>query len=513
MAEERVQRRLAAILAADVVGYGRLMEQDEAGAMATLKARRKGVLEPLVARHQGRIFKVTGDGVLVEFGSAVNAVQCAVVLQHGMAAANVGLPEARRIVLRVGVNLGDVMVEGSDLYGDGVNIAARLEGIAEPGGVLVSGTAFDYVRNKVSAGFEDLGTQTLKNIAEPVRVYRVVGTPRASVATPKVASDKPSIAVLPFVNMSGDPEQEYFSDGITEDIITELSRFRSLFVIARNSSFAFKGKAVKVREIATDLGVAYVLEWSLSKAADRIRVTAQLVDASNGAHLWAERYDRQLKDIFAVQDEVVRTVVATVAGRVEVAGAQFAKRKPPESLVAYDYVLRGLEQLNLEGEEHNSEACRLFEKAVELEPEYAVGHAYLALAIYVQWTTDRDPGELDRALASARRALALDENDSRCHRALSSIYAHLKQFDRAEFHSERSIALNPNDALAAAQRGSLLRYLGQTEEAVQWTHKAMQLNPYHPNWYWNLLARVLHTAGRYAEALDAYGRIAERPSF
>jgi adenylate cyclase len=513
MAEERVQRRLAAILAADVVGYSRLMEQEEARTLATLKARRKEVLEPLVAQHQGRIFKVTGDGVFVEFGSAVNAVQCAIELQHAMAAANVDLPEPRRIVLRIGVNLGDVMVEGSDLYGDGVNISARLEGIAEPGGVLISGTAFDYVKNKVSAGFEDLGTQTLKNIVEPVRVYRVTGTPRVPVALPKVATDKPSVAVLPFVNMSGDPEQVYFSDGITEDIITELSRFRSLFVIARNSSFAFKGKAVRVQEIAKELGVAYVVEGSVRKAADHIRITAQLIDASSGTHLWAERYDRELRDIFAVQDEVVRTVVATVAGRVDVAGAQFAKRKPPENLVAYDYVLRGVEQLNLEGEEHNAEARRLFEKAVELDPQYAVGHAYLALAIYVEWTTSRVPGELDRALGGARQALALDENDSRCHRVLSGIHTHLKQFDRAEFHSDRSIALNPNDALATIQRGALLRYLGRVDEAVEWIHKAMRLNPYHPNWYWSALARVLHAAGRYAEALDAYGRITERPSF
>src|SRR5262249_55299885 len=328
-AEERAQRRLAAILAADVVGYSRLMEQDEAGALTALKERRKSILLPLVAKHSGRIVKMMGDGVLVEFASAVNGVACAAELQKRMASANVSLSDDRHIVLRIGINLGDVMVEGGDLYGDGVNIAARLEGIAEPGDVLISGTTYDYVKNKVDLGFDDLGTQTLKNIAEPVRIYRIAGTPRVSVARPIVATDKPSIAVLPFVNMSGDPEQEYFSDGITEDIITELSRFRSLFVIARNSSFAFKGKAAKVQEIAKELGVAYVVEGSVRKTATRIRITAQLIDAANGTHLWAERYDQGLEDIFAVQDEVVRTVVATVAGRVEVAGAQFAKRKPP----------------------------------------------------------------------------------------------------------------------------------------------------------------------------------------
>jgi adenylate cyclase len=275
-----VERRLAAILAADVVGYSRLMEQDEAGTLATLKLRRKQVLEPLVAHYRGRIFKITGDGVLVEFGSAVNAVQCAVDLQQKMASANTDRPDAHRIVLRIGINLGDVMVEGSDLYGDGVNISARLEGIADPGDVLVSGTAFDYVRNKVNTAFDDLGPQTLRNIAEPVRIYRVAGTPRVPVAAAIVSSDKPSIAVLPFANMSGDPEQQYFSDGITEDIITELSRFRELFVIARNSSFQFRDRSVDVKRIGRDLGVGYVVEGSVRKAGDRIRVTAQLVEVA-----------------------------------------------------------------------------------------------------------------------------------------------------------------------------------------------------------------------------------------
>jgi adenylate cyclase len=276
MAEERVQRRLAAILAADVVGYSRLMQLDEASTLSVLKARRKEILQPLVAKHYGRVVKLMGDGALVEFASAVNAVECAVELQEAMAAANRDIPENSRIVLRVGVNLGDVMVEGSDLYGDGVNIAARLEASADPGGVLVSGSVFDYVRNKIKASFEDLGPQTLKNIAEPVRAYRVAGTPRVSVVAPKPSADKPSIAVLPFTNMSGDPEQAYFSDGITEDIITELSRFRSLFVIARNSSFAFRDERIDVAEIARRLGVQYVVEGSIRKVGNRVRITAQL---------------------------------------------------------------------------------------------------------------------------------------------------------------------------------------------------------------------------------------------
>jgi TolB-like protein/Tfp pilus assembly protein PilF len=337
--------------------------------------------------------------------------------------------------------------------------------------------------------------------------------PVSSQPEPARPSDRAGIAVLPFVNLGGDPTETYFSDGVTEDIITELSRFRSLFVIARHSSFAFRGEAMEVAEIARKLGVQYVVEGSVRKAGNRIRIAVQLIDATNAAHLWAERYDRDLADIFAVQDEVVRTIVATIAGRVEIAGAAVARRKPPESLVAYDYVLRGIEQLNLEGDAHNAEALRLFQKAVETDPHYAVAHAYVALAIWLQWTTNQIPAELDRALASAREAYALDPNDGRVHRILGGIHAHLHHFDRAEFHCERSLALNPNDPLAALFQAGLLRWLGRPKEGIEWVRRAMRLNPYHPNWYWNSLGRILHSAGLYAEALDAYGRISERPSF
>ena len=341
MAEERVQRRLAAILAADVVGYSRLMERDEAGTLAILKDRRKNVLEPLVARHQGRVFKVTGDGVLVQFGSAVDAVQCAVDLQQAMAASSEDLPDDRHIVLRIGINLGDVILDGNDLYGDGVNIAARLEGIADPGGILVSGTAYDHVKNKINVGFDDLGVQSLKNIHEPVRVYRISGTPRVSIAGPDVTSGKPSIAVLPFNNMSGDAEQQYFGDGITEDIITELSRFRQLHVLARNSSFRYRGQDVDVVRAGRELGVQYLVEGSVRRIGDRIRITAQLVEAESGHHVWAERFDRKQEELFAVQDQVVRTIAGTLVGRLNAAGVERAKRKQPASLVAYECVLRG----------------------------------------------------------------------------------------------------------------------------------------------------------------------------
>jgi adenylate cyclase len=326
MSEERAQRRLAAILAADVVGYSRLMERDERGTLATLKRRRKEVLEPLVACHEGRIFKVTGDGTLSEFASAVNAVECAVGLQRGMAIANDELPDDQRIVLRIGINLGDIMVEGRDLYGDGVNVAARIEALADPGSVFVSQTVFNHVRGKVSLGFEDLGDKQLKNITEPVRVYRVRLDGEPTEARPALAlPDKPSIAVLPFENLSDDSKQDYFADGMVEDIITALSRFQNLFVIARNSSFTYKGRAVDVKQVGRELGVRYVLEGSVRKAADRVRIAGQLIDASTGAHLWADRFDSALEDIFDLQDQVTASVVGAIFAEAR-AGRNRARR-------------------------------------------------------------------------------------------------------------------------------------------------------------------------------------------
>jgi adenylate cyclase len=470
MSDQRPQRQLSAILAADVAGYGRLIGLDEEGTLARLKELRCILIDPKIDEHRGRIVKTMGDGLLVQFASAVDAVRCAVEIQRQMAEQNAGTDEQRRLEFRIGINVGDVVIDGDDIHGDGVNIAARLEALSQPGGICVSASVHDQVRDKLEVDFADAGEQQLKNIARPVRAYRSRSWagPRQAAPTPH---DKPSIAVLPFDNISGDPDQVYFSDGITEDIITELSRFRSLSVIARNSSFAFRNERIDISEIARRLRAQFVLEGSVRKAGNRVRITAQLINTLTGAHLWAERYDRELEDIFTVQDEVVRTVVATVAGRLEATGAEIAKRKPPESLVAYDYVLRGLEQLNLEGDEHNSEALRLFQKAVELDPQYAVGHAYLALAIYVQWMNSRASGELERALPIARRALELDENDSRCHRILSAIYVQLREYDRAEFHSDRSVALNPNDAFTAVYRGGVLRHIGRADEGVVWVRR------------------------------------------
>ncbi|HEX6120050.1 MAG TPA: adenylate/guanylate cyclase domain-containing protein [Dongiaceae bacterium] len=504
MADERVQRRLAAILATDVVGYSRLMERDEVGTLASLKARRKAVLEPLVARHKGRIFKLTGDGALVEFASAVNAVQCANDLQTAMADANSGVQVDSRIVLRIGVNLGDVMVEGNDLYGDGVNIAARLEGLAEAGGVLVSGTAYDYVKNKVSAGFEDLGIQGLKNIAEPVRLFRVKGTPAVLIAAPPIMAGKPSIAVLPFTNMSGDAEQEYFSDGITEDIITELSRFRNLLVIARNSSFVYKGMSINVGRVAHELGVDYVLEGSVRRAGSRVRITAQLVDASSGKHIWAERYDRELADVFAVQDDVTINIVGALTVELEDEVLGRAKRKRPENLQAYEHWLRGKRFIWTTGQ-RNLEARHHFERAITMDPDFSRAHSGMAITFQMEALEFPLPADFhlayDKAFSFAERALRLDDADYQAHVALAWTYLYREDYDRVQRHMERAIKLNPHDADTLANATYLLSVLGEPEEAVKCGEIAIRLNPRHPDWYLAYLSSALFTARRYPEAL------------
>jgi adenylate cyclase len=503
LAEERVQRRLAAILAADVVGYSRLMGQDESGTLAALKARRTEVLEPLVSRNRGRIFKVTGDGVLVEFGSVVNAVECAIELQRGMATANSDLPETHRIVLRVGVNLGDVMVEGSDLYGDGVNIAARLEGIAEPGGILLSGTAFEYVRNKVDAGFEDLGNQTLKNIAEPVRVYRVAGTPQATVTTPK-AMEKPAVAVLPFVNMSGDVEQQYFSDGITEDIITELSRFRSLLVIARNSSFQFRA-AADVKHIGRELGVQYVVNGSVRRSSNRVRITAQLVEAARGDQLWAEHYDRDMHDVFAVQDELAQAIAATIEGRMAASGAQRSRRKPTSDLAAYDYFLQGRESIERRGDP--AIAARSLRRAIELDPGFAQAHAWLSQLHLFMFLVELRPELLHEAIVLARKALSFDEADALSHRAIGYAYMIGGQHELAGIHLDRAVALNPTDTRITSVHALWRAFAGKGDEAAGCLDADLRRDPFPPAWFWNFRGIALFQARRYGETIETLSRL------
>lgn len=478
MAEERVRRRLAAILVADVVGYSRLMQQNETATLTTLKARRREVIDPLVARHEGRVFNVAGDGVLAEFGSAVDAVQCAIDLQSAMAEAAASAPVEPNITLRIGVNLGDVMVEGGDLYGDGVNIAARLEGIAGPGDVVVSGTVHDYVKNKIGAGFQDLGTRLLKNIAEPVRVYRVEGTPRTPIADR--ATDKRSIAVLPFTNLSGDSEQEYFADGIIDDIITELSRFHSLLVISRNSSFAFKGKALRVQEVARELGVAYVVEGSVRKAASRVRVTCQLIDAVAGTHIWAEHYDRDLDNLFMIQDEITGNIVASIAPQLLSAEMRRAVTKREADLDAWDRLMKARWYLGKYTREANAAAQDLLAEVIAREPGNAQAYSTLALAhmsaLIWSWS---DAGEaIAKAGQAAQRALTLDGSDAAAHVVLGLTLAFSRRHNDAIESLARALALNPNLADAHGCLGVVHGMCGNYVPCVASVERACRLSPY-----------------------------------
>jgi adenylate cyclase len=507
-----MERRLAAILAADVVGYSRLMHADEAGTMSALKARRKEVLEPHVSKHKGRVFKVSGDGVLVEFASAVNALQCAVDLQQAMAVANRGLPDDHHVVLRIGVNLGDVMAEGGDLYGDGVNVAARLEAIAEPGGIVISSTVHDYIRNKIKVAFDDLGTQSLKNIAEPVHAYRVTGTPAVVIPTSVFVSDKPSIAVLPFINLSGDPGQEYFSEGLTEDIITELSRFRSLLVVARNSSFTFKGKTVDVKEVGRKLGARYVVEGSVRRAGNRIRITAQLLDSTSGSHLWAERYDLNVEDVFSIQDEIMCTIVANLPTYIEEAECRRALQRARESFSAYDHWLRGKHFLQKgRSREVVLLARQHFQKAVELDPNYAAAYVDLAESYYAEyhspWTTSREDAA-EQIFKLGRRAVELDPRDSRTHLELAWAYLNLKgDFDLAKVQIEEAIALNPNDYYNYCFGGWLAACSGDLEHAVACSNEAVRRSPLVSDGCLHTRVVAEYLAANYAESITAFGKM------
>jgi TolB-like protein/Tfp pilus assembly protein PilF len=513
MAEERAKRRLAAIAVADVVGYSRLMGADEAGTLAALKERRKTILEPTVRGHEGRIVKVMGDGVLIEFASAVNAVEAAVELQEKMAEANAPIGEDRRILLRVGINLGDIVGDGSDVYGDGVNVAARLEALAEPGGICVSAKVRDELRGKGSHAFEDIGEVELKNIANPVRVFKIANSAAPVPAAPQsTVSDKPSIAVLPFTNMSGDPEQQYFSDGITEDIITELSRSRALFVTARNSSFQYRDRTVDVRRIARELGVRYVVEGSVRKLGNRVRITAQLIDGTSGSHLWSERFDRAIEELFEVQDEVTRTIVGTVAGRLEDAEIWMASNRRTESLPAYDCLLRGIQHLRSVGAENNRRARELFEQAVALDPQYALAQAYLALSLLVENGYDAAPDAIKkRALDAATTAVQLDPRESRCHTFLGQVHRFRKEYDLAIARLENAVALNPNDALGLVHLAGALAVSGRPEEGIEMARRALKLDPY-VKFAWGSLAVCLYAARRYEEALAANRKLGHERS-
>jgi adenylate cyclase len=516
---ERVERRLAAVLAADVAGYSRLMSADEVGTHAALKSHRRELVDPAIAEHKGRIVKTTGDGMLVEFASAVDAVNCAMAVQGEMRERNAAA--ALKITFRIGINIGDIIIDGGDIFGDGVNIAARLENECEPGGVFVSGSAFEQVRGKTEFTFLDLGEKPLKNIERPVRLYavRAAGVTDANMAASTSKrradlslTDKPSIAVLPFTNMSGESEQEFFADGLTEDIITELSRFHDLLVISRNSSFVYKGKAVKIQDVAREFGVNYVLEGSVRKVGNRVRVTVQLIDAETDRHIWAERYDRELKDVFAIQDEVTRAIVATLAGRVEAATHDRAKRKPTDNMAAYEYVLAAKVLHHRSTRADNAEAQRLLDRALALDPDYAHAHAWKACVLgqtwVYDWCEDRD-ATFQKVAAELDTTLTLDDNDSDVHRILAALSLNRNNHDKAAYHQERALALNPNYDLVVVQQGELLTWLGQPEEGIEWIKKAMRLNPYHPQRFWSHLGRACYCAEKYPEASEAFARITQ----
>jgi adenylate cyclase len=519
MAEQRVQRRLATILAADVVGYSALMERDEEATYAEFERFKRELIGPSLSRHEGRLIKTTGDGALAEFASPLAAMRCAVEIQDHLASTDSPLK------LRVGLNLGDVIVgQDGDLYGDGTNIAVRLEGIADPGGILISEKVFSEVEGRLDVGFEDRGEQQLKNISKPVRAYAVcAGTHRAPTERPGSAPslpDRPSIAVLPLENMSGDPEQEYFADGMVEEIITALSRFKWLFVIARNSSFTFKGRAVDIKEVGRSLGVRYVLEGSVRKASGKVRIAGQLIDAVTGAHIWADRFERDLTDIFALQDEVTVAVVSAIQPKFLQTEIGLAARRRSESLTAYDCYLRALPQFYLSTREGVAEAIRLAHRALELDPRFGVAAALAGICHMdnVIWGYAVDP-QFDRkeAIRLQRLALSLDDGDpdTLAWAGLISVFM-VHDYEGAIEMADRAVALNPNSFLAWYARGWVYRNAGQPEEAVRSFERAIRLSPVDPMLHqvFNGMGMASIELGRFDEAIVA-GKKAQRqnPSY
>jgi len=528
-------RRLTTILASDVVGYSRLMATDEEATLATLRTYR-GVISELVAKHGGRVFNTAGDAVLAEFGSAVEAVRCAVSIQEELAVRNGLMPEESQMWLRIGINVGDVIAEDGDIFGDGVNVAARLEGLAEKGGICISGGTYEQVKNKLSIVFTDIGPQSVKNIPEPIRAFRALpgkvsaltadatdvedNLPEpAEAASALPLPNKPSIAVLPFDNLSGDPEQEYFADGLAEDIITGLSRFQWFFVIARNSSFTYKGRATDVKQIARELGVQYVLEGSVRKVGNRVRITAQLIDALTGRHVWAERYDRDIEDIFAVQDEVTEAIVGAVAPSFVSAEARRVERKPPDNFDAWDCIMRGNWFLSQGRREDNAEAQRLFERALEIDPGSTAALTGLTLAlchsIYVGWADDPDEDRA-AALAAGQRAVTLNPKDAEAYFALANGCFAVQQLDAAAAACRQALELNPNLAIAEGRLAHMLGLQGEYEQAIVHAEKAYRLSPLDPFYSWWGPAKMVAAfgAGDYEEAAESARKLIRlKPEF
>ena len=554
MNTQEMKRKLTAILSADVKGYSRLMGEDEGGTIRTLNTY-KEVMSNLIQQQRGRVVDAPGDNVLAEFGSVVDAVRCAVDIQKELKTRNAELPENRRMEFRIGVNLGDVVEDGEQILGDGVNIAARLESLAEAGGICISGTAFDQVRNKVDLGYKYLGEQTVKNIALPVRMYKVLMEPEAAgkvigekkvkskqwqMATiglvivvaaavviwklytpfapqPEVASkekmafplpDKPSIAVLPFVNISGDPKEDYFSDGLTEQIITVLSKSQRLFVIARNSTFVYKGKPVKIQKVAEDLGVRYVLEGSVQKSGDRVRITAQLIDAITGRHIWSEHYDRELKDIFALQDEV--TFKIAQAMRVELTegeGARHWAKGDKANLKAYEKSWQGIDFMRRSTKQDNDTARQLFEEAIALDPKFVWPYVNLGWTHFwdARFGWSESPAKsLQRAFELAQKALSMEEAIDMGHSLLAGIYLVMRQHDKAIAEGERAVALNPNGATAYMALAGIVGCAGRWEESVLYAKQSMRLNPFSESIDYWILGRAYFMTGQYDESIATW---------
>jgi len=523
-----VSRRLVAVFAADVEGYSRLMGDDEIGTLKGLTERR-AILDRLIVDHSGRIANTAGDSVLAEFGSAVGAVQCAVEAQAALADANASLPAHKRINFRIGVHIGDVLIRAGDLFGDGVNIAARLQSMAKPGGVCISGATYDQVRKALPVTFVDLGVQQVKNIQEPIRAYQV-GSPSETreaaparvveAESPPPLPDKPSIAVLPFQNMSGDPEQEYFADGMVEEIITALSRFKWLFVIARNSSFTFKGKAVDVKEVGRELGVRYVLEGSVRKASGKVRITAQLIDAVTGTHLWADRFERDLTDVFALQDDVTVAVVSAIQPKLLQTEIAMATRRQPENLTAYDFYLRAMQQFYLTTREGLSEAIRLSHRALELDPRFGLAAALAGNSHMdnVLWGYATDPQfERKEAVRLSRLALSLDDGDPEILGKAASISAFMVGDSETEMEmADRAVALNPNSRNAWNSRGRVYLIAGLPEEAIASFERAIRMSPVDPRLHLTFvgMAQSLIELSRFDEAIAAGKKaLRQNPSY
>ena len=565
MTQEGFKRKLTAILSADVAGYSRLMGEDEEATVRTITAYRE-VLTTLIQQHNGKVLDSPGDNLLSEFVSVVDAVQCAVAVQKEIKARNDQLPENRRMQFRIGINLGDVIQEEERIYGDGVNIAARLEGLASPGGICISKTAFDQIESKLPYGYEFLGDQTVKNIAKPVSAYRVLMEPRVTVAgvpekekrspmrrmpilvgavavlvlavavgiwqfyvrRPSVETasidkmafplpEKPSIVVLPFDNLSDDPKQEYFTDGMTDELITNLSKISGLSVISRNSSFTYKGKSVNLQQVANELNVRYVLEGSVQRAGDRVRIRAQLIDGATDHHIWAESYDAVMKNIFDLQDEITKKIADALTVKLTQDEKKRVARKYTEIMEAYDFFLQGLEYQrgqNRYTKEAHAQAQQMYERAIELDPEFAYAYAGLGSTYLIEWNFfwSQDPNSLEQAFELAQKAIALDDSLPGGHQVLGRVYLWKKQHEQAIAELEEAIALSPNSADGLAGLGEILNWAGRPEETIGLVQKAMRLNPKYPSWYLWSLGHAYFLTGRYEEAIETLKRVLDRNS-